>query len=86
LEIPAAIAGLDGAFRQGLRELGYIEGKNIVSEYRYVEGKRDRIPELAAELVRVKVDVLVVAGGTSTTLPVKKATSSIPMSLQTFRI
>jgi ABC-type uncharacterized transport system substrate-binding protein len=69
----------DDAFRQGLRELGYIEGRNIVIEYRYVEGKRDRIPELAAELVRVKVDVLVVAGGTSMTLPVKKATSSIPI-------
>jgi putative ABC transport system substrate-binding protein len=69
----------DDAFRQGLRELGYIEGRNIVIEYRYVEGKRDRIPELAAELVQVKVDVLVVAGGVSTTLPVKKATSSIPI-------
>ena len=69
----------DDAFRQGMRELGYIEGKNIVIEYRYAEGKPDRIPEFAAELVRVKVDVLVVAGGTSTTLPVKKATSSIPI-------
>jgi putative ABC transport system substrate-binding protein len=69
----------DDAFRQGLRELGYIEGKNIVIESRYAEGERDRIPELAAELVRLKVDVLVVAGGTSTTLPVKKATSSIPI-------
>jgi ABC-type uncharacterized transport system substrate-binding protein len=69
----------DEAFRQGLRELGYIEGKNIVIEYRYVEGKRDRIPELAGELVGLKVDVLVVAGGTSMTLPVKKATSSIPI-------
>jgi len=69
----------DDAFRQGLRELGYIEGKNIAIEYRYAEGERDRIPELAAELVRIKVDVFVVAGGTSTTLPVKKATSSIPI-------
>jgi len=67
------------AFRQGLRELGYVEGKNILIEYRYAEGKIDRYPELAAELVRVKVDVLVVGGGTAPALPVKKATSSIPI-------
>jgi putative ABC transport system substrate-binding protein len=51
------------AFRQGLRELGYIEGKNIVAEYRYAEGKYDRFPDLAAELVRLKIDVLVAASG-----------------------
>jgi putative ABC transport system substrate-binding protein len=49
----------DKAFRQGLRDLGYIEGKNIVVEYRYAEGKLDRIPSLVAELVQLKVDVLV---------------------------
>ena len=49
--------------RQALRERGYIEGQNIAIEYRYAEGKRDRYPELAAELVRLKVDVIVVAGG-----------------------
>ena len=50
------------AFRQGLRELGYVEGKNIVIEWRYAEGKPDRLPALAAELVRLKVDVIVSGG------------------------
>jgi putative ABC transport system substrate-binding protein len=50
------------AFRQGLRELGYVEGKNIVIEYRYAEGKRDRLSELAAELARLKVEVIVSGG------------------------
>ncbi len=50
------------AFRQGLRELGYVEGKNIVVEYRYAEGKPDRERELAAELARLKVDVIVTGG------------------------
>ena len=52
------------AIRLALRELGYIEGQNIAIEYRYAEGKLDRFPELAAELVRLKVDIIVVAGGT----------------------
>src|SRR5947208_280693 len=51
------------AIRLALRELGYIEGQNIAIEYRYMEGKRDRAPELAAELVRLKVDIIVTAGG-----------------------
>ena len=51
------------AIRLALRELGYIEGQNIAIEYRYAEGKLDRAPELAAELVRLKVDIIVVAGG-----------------------
>ena len=51
------------ALRQGLRELGYVEGKTIVIEWRSAEGKRDRYPELLAELVRLKVDVIVAAGG-----------------------
>ena len=51
------------AIRLALRELGYIEGQNIAIEYRYAEGKLDRLPELAAELVRLKVDIIVVAGG-----------------------
>jgi len=66
------------AFRRGLRELGYVEGKNIVIEYRYAEGKFDRLPTLAAELVRLKVDVIVTAGGASTH-PAKNATNTIPI-------
>ena len=67
-----------GAFRQGLRELGYVEGKNIVIEWRSAEGKLDRVPALAAELVRLKVDVIVTAGPAATR-PAKEATSTIPI-------
>ncbi len=65
-------------FQQGLRELGYIEGKNIAFEYRTVEGKEDRLPELAAELVRRKVDVIVAPGG-SPARAAKNATKTIPI-------
>jgi putative ABC transport system substrate-binding protein len=67
------------AIRLALRERGYIEGQNIAIEYRYTEGKRDRAPELAAELVRLKVDIIVVAGGASWILAVKNATKTIPI-------
>ena len=66
------------AFRQGLRELGYVEGKNIVIEWRSAEGKVDRLPTLAAELVSLKVDIIVTGSGTVTS-PVKEATSTIPI-------
>ena len=66
------------AFRQGLRELGYVEGKNIVIEYRYAEGKLDRLPALLAELVRLKVDVIVTANPGSIRAA-KEATSTIPI-------
>src|SRR5215510_8691663 len=66
------------AFRQGLRELGYVEGKNIVIEQRYADGKFDRLPALAAELLRLKVDIIVTAGPQSTR-PAKQATSTIPI-------
>jgi len=65
--------------RLALRERGHIEGQNIATEYRYAEGKRDRYPELAAELVRLKVDVLVVSGGTRLILAAKNATKTIPI-------
>jgi putative ABC transport system substrate-binding protein len=66
------------AFRQGLRELGYVEGRNIVIEYRSAEGRNDRLPELAAELVRLKVDVLVTTGPAAVGAG-KQATSTIPI-------
>ncbi|MGH7772917.1 MAG: ABC transporter substrate-binding protein, partial [Candidatus Binatia bacterium] len=67
------------AIRLALRDLGYIEGHNIASEYRYAEGKLDRAAELAAELVRLKVDIIVVAGGASWILAAKNATKTIPI-------
>ena len=74
----------DEAFRQGLRELGYVEGKNISVEYRWADSKPDRIPALAEELVRLKVDVIVCAGGgTAVILAVKKAVRTIPVVFQT---
>jgi putative ABC transport system substrate-binding protein len=66
------------ALRQRLRELGYVEGKNIVIEYRYAEGKLERLPDLAAELVRLKVDVIVTAP-TQAALAAKKASATIPI-------
>jgi putative ABC transport system substrate-binding protein len=67
------------ALRRRLRELGYVEGKNIVIEYRYAEGKVERIPDLAAELVGLKVDVIVTSGGGGTILAAKKASATIPI-------
>jgi putative ABC transport system substrate-binding protein len=66
------------AFRQGLRELGYVEGKNIVIEWRSAEGKPDRVSKLVAEVVHLKVDVIV-TGGPVSTRPAKEATSTIPI-------
>ena len=66
------------AFRQGLKDLGYVEGKNIVIEWRFAEGKLDRLPELAAELLRLRVDVIV-TGGSNPARAAKKATSTIPI-------
>ena len=63
---PATESAGSEAIRLALRELGYIEGQNIAIEYRYAEGKLDRFPELAAELVRLKVDIIVVSGGDRT--------------------
>jgi ABC-type uncharacterized transport system substrate-binding protein len=67
------------AIRLALRELGYLEGQNIATEYRYAEGKYDRLPELAAELVRLKVDIIVAAGPNRTIQTAKNATKTIPI-------
>ena len=75
---PATSPARQEVFRQGLRDLGYLEGKNIVIEWRYAEGKLDRLPALAAELVRLKVDVIVTGGGISTR-SAKDATVTIPI-------
>jgi putative ABC transport system substrate-binding protein len=66
------------AFLQGLRDLGYVEGKNIAIEYRYTEGELDRLPDMAAELVRLNVDVIVTAA-ISSVRAAKKATTTIPI-------
>ena len=71
-------ANLVGPFREGLRDLGYVEGRNIVIEYRWAEGKYERFPELIAELVARKVDVIVTAG-TPAALAVQRATATIPL-------
>jgi len=71
------------AFRRGLRDLGYIEGKNILVEYRYYEGKSDRAPSLVAELVQLKVDVLVLEAGLPAIRAAKQATKTIPIVMVT---
>src|SRR5215475_9109027 len=76
---PSAITARTESFRQGLRELGYVEGKNIVIEWRSAEGKLDRIPALVAELVRLKVDIIVATGGDTMIRPAKNATKTIPI-------
>jgi putative ABC transport system substrate-binding protein len=76
---PARESTRSQAVRLALRELGYIEGQNIATDYRYAEGKRDRFPELAAELVRLKVDIILAAGGDPLVRAAKNATKMIPI-------
>ena len=76
---PSRDSNRSEAIGLGLRELGYIEGQNIAFEYRYAEGKADRYPELAAELVRLKVDVIVVGGGAGLIQAARNATKTIPI-------
>jgi putative tryptophan/tyrosine transport system substrate-binding protein len=75
----AASSLLHEAFRQGLRDLGYVEGRTVVIEYRDAEGKLERLPALAAELVTLRVDVIVTGGGTSAALAAKQATKALPV-------
>jgi len=74
-ELPAAL----DAFREQLRKLGYVEGQNLAIEYRWAANKEDQLPRLAADLVRLRVDVIVVEGHTPAILAAKKATSTIPI-------
>ncbi|HEV8726224.1 MAG TPA: ABC transporter substrate-binding protein [Candidatus Binatia bacterium] len=76
---PASESGRAETIRLTLHELGYIERQNIAFEYRYAEGKQDRYPELAAELVRLNVDIIVVAGGSRPVRAAKNATKTIPI-------
>src|SRR5687768_3760307 len=67
------------AFRQGLRELGYVEGKNILVEYRSAEGRPDRFASMAAEMVRLQVDLIVAGGGGPSARAAMQATGTIPI-------
>jgi putative ABC transport system substrate-binding protein len=67
------------AIRLALHEIGYVEGQNIATEYRYAEGKRERFPQLAAELVRMKVDIMLAVGGATSIRAAKNATTTIPI-------
>jgi putative ABC transport system substrate-binding protein len=74
----AAYPPIDG-FRQGLRELGYLDGKNIAIDYRFAEGNLDRLPDLAVDLAMLRIDVIVAVGGSPAILAAKNATSTIPI-------
>ena len=76
---PTANPHLQEAFLQGLRDLGYVEGRNVAIEYRDAEGKLERLPALGAELVALKVDVIVTGGGTPVALAAKQATRTLPI-------
>jgi putative ABC transport system substrate-binding protein len=76
---PATDSAGAEAIRLALRELGYVDGQNITIEYRYAEGKRDRFAQIGTELVRLKVDLIVVAGGVGLVRPLMNATKTIPI-------
>src|SRR5436305_15232430 len=76
---PGESAGVVAAFRQGLRESGFVEGENLAIAFRWAEGRYDRLPALAAELVGLRVAVLFTAGGPPAALAAKAATSTVPV-------
>jgi len=79
IDLVAANPRFRESFRQGLRDLGYLEGRNVVIEYRDAEGKFERLSALAAELVALKVDVLFASAGTPGALAAKQATRTLPI-------
>jgi putative ABC transport system substrate-binding protein len=82
-ETPELFASRLNAFRQGLASTGFVEGKNVVIQYRWAQGRNDRLPELAAELVRANVNVLSTPGSLASTFAAKGATSTIPIVFET---
>ena len=76
---PSSSAPFMAAFRQGLSETGYVVGQNLLIEYRWGEGRSDQLPDLASDLVRRRVDVIVTTGGPAPAHAAKNATSTIPI-------